>query len=79
VEAFPRLWFSRIGLAVASADTREGAEVAMAYLDEHSDAKDIAAPVRDVGCKCLLFGRIWPGPRISAMLWPSPSAVRSST
>lgn len=40
---------SGIGRAVAIAFAREGADVLISYLDEHSDAEEVAALVRDAG------------------------------
>jgi NAD(P)-dependent dehydrogenase (short-subunit alcohol dehydrogenase family) len=45
---------SGIGRAVAVAFAREGADVAIVYLDEHDDAKETAAMVEEAGRKCLL-------------------------
>ena len=46
---------SGIGRAVAIAFAREGANVAIAYLDEHEDAKDTARLVEQAGRKALLL------------------------
>lgn len=46
---------SGIGRAVAVAFAREGANVAIAYLDEHVDAKETARMVEGAGGKCLLL------------------------
>jgi NAD(P)-dependent dehydrogenase (short-subunit alcohol dehydrogenase family) len=46
---------SGIGRAVAVAFAREGADVAIVYLDEHDDAKETAAMVEEAGRKCLLL------------------------
>ena len=46
---------SGIGRAVAIAFAREGADVAIAYLDEEEDAKETARWVADAGQKSLLF------------------------
>ena len=46
---------SGIGRAVAIAFAREGADVAIAYLDEHDDAKDTARYVEEAGRKVLLL------------------------
>ena len=40
---------SGIGRAVAIAYAREGADVAIAYLDEHEDAQETARWVKDAG------------------------------
>ena len=40
---------SGIGRAVAIAYAREGADVLISYLDEHDDAEEVAALVRDAG------------------------------
>jgi NAD(P)-dependent dehydrogenase (short-subunit alcohol dehydrogenase family) len=45
---------SGIGRAVAIAFAREGADVLIAYLDEHEDAKDTAKYVEEAGRKCVL-------------------------
>lgn len=45
---------SGIGRAVAIAYAREGADVLISYLDEDSDAKEVAALVEDAGRKCVL-------------------------
>lgn len=44
-----------IGRAVAIAYAREGADVAVAYLDEHEDAKETARWVEAAGRRCLLL------------------------
>lgn len=46
---------SGIGRAVAIAYAREGADVAIAYLDEHDDAQETARWVKDAGRQCLLL------------------------
>lgn len=46
---------SGIGRAVAIAYAREGADVAIAYLDEHEDAKETARWVEAAGRQCLLL------------------------
>ena len=46
---------SGIGRAVAIAFAREGADVAIAYLDEHEDAKETAHWVEAAGRICLLL------------------------
>jgi NAD(P)-dependent dehydrogenase (short-subunit alcohol dehydrogenase family) len=46
---------SGIGRAVAVAFAREGADVTVAYLDEHDDAKETAEMVRATGRRCLLL------------------------
>src|SRR5437764_15473620 len=45
---------SGIGRAVAIAFAREGADVLIAYLDEHEDAKDTARYIEEAGRKCVL-------------------------
>jgi NAD(P)-dependent dehydrogenase (short-subunit alcohol dehydrogenase family) len=45
---------SGIGRAVAIAYAREGADVLIAYLDEHDDANDVAALVEQAGHTCVL-------------------------
>lgn len=46
---------SGIGRAVAIAFAREGADVAISYLDEHDDAKETARWVEEAGRQCLLL------------------------
>lgn len=46
---------SGIGRAVAIAYAREGADVLIAYLDEDTDANDVAYWVEDAGRKCVLM------------------------
>ncbi len=46
---------SGIGRAVAIAFAREGADVAVSYLDEHEDAKETARWVEEAGRQCLLL------------------------
>ncbi|PPH28378.1 SDR family oxidoreductase [Rathayibacter sp. AY1F9] len=46
---------SGIGKAVAIAFAREGADVAISYLDEHDDAEDTAKWVREAGREALLL------------------------
>lgn len=46
---------SGIGRAVAIAFTREGADLAIAYWDEHGDAKDPAQWVEKAGRRCKLY------------------------
>jgi len=46
---------SGIGRAVAVAFAKEGADVAIAYLDEHEDAEHTAELVRRVGRRCVLL------------------------
>lgn len=46
---------SGIGRAVAIAFAREGADVALSYLDEHEDAKETARWVEEAGRQCLLL------------------------
>jgi len=46
---------SGIGRAVAIAFAREGADVAISYLDETDDARSTAQLVRDAGRECLTF------------------------
>src|ERR1700751_1477530 len=45
---------SGIGRAVAIAYAREGADVLIAYLNEDSDAADVARLVEEAGRKCVL-------------------------
>jgi len=44
---------SGIGRAVALAFAREGADVAIVYLEEHGDAEETAGRVRELGRRCL--------------------------
>src|SRR5512142_3095211 len=46
---------SGIGRAVAVLFAREGAKVAVTYLNEHEDAKETKRLVEKEGSKCLLF------------------------
>lgn len=46
---------SGIGRAVAIAFAKEGADVAIAYLNEHTDARETAAAVEALGRRCLLL------------------------
>jgi NAD(P)-dependent dehydrogenase (short-subunit alcohol dehydrogenase family) len=46
---------SGIGRAVAIAYAREGADVLIAYLNEHEDAKEVANLVEAAGRKCVLM------------------------
>ena len=46
---------SGIGRAVAIAFAREGADVAISYLDEHEDAQETARGVEAAGSRCLLL------------------------
>ncbi|MEX6662885.1 SDR family oxidoreductase [Pseudomonas sp. W2-17] len=46
---------SGIGRAVAIAYAREGADVAISYLDEHEDARETARWVKEAGRQCLLL------------------------
>ncbi len=46
---------SGIGRAVAVAFAMEGADVAIAYLDEHKDAKETQELIQEAGRKCLLL------------------------
>jgi NAD(P)-dependent dehydrogenase (short-subunit alcohol dehydrogenase family) len=45
---------SGIGRAVAIAFAREGADVLIAYLDEHEDAQETARYVKEAGQRCVL-------------------------
>jgi NAD(P)-dependent dehydrogenase (short-subunit alcohol dehydrogenase family) len=46
---------SGIGRAVAIAFAREGADVAIAYLDEHDDARETAKWIEAAGRECVLL------------------------
>lgn len=46
---------SGIGRAVAVAYAKEGADIAISYLDEHEDAEETKKFVEDAGRKCLLL------------------------
>ena len=46
---------SGIGRAVAIAFAREGADILIAYLDEHDDAKDTQRLVEEAGCNAVLL------------------------
>ncbi|MEN1834128.1 SDR family oxidoreductase [Pseudomonas lijiangensis] len=46
---------SGIGRAVAIAFAREGADIALSYLDEHEDAQETARWVEQAGRQCLLL------------------------
>lgn len=46
---------SGIGRAVAVLYAREGADVAVAYLDEHEDAKETMRAVKEEGRRCILL------------------------
>jgi len=46
---------SGIGRAVGVAFAKEGADVAIAYLDEHEDAEHTAGLIREQGGKCILL------------------------
>lgn len=46
---------SGIGRAVAYAFAREGADVAVIYYDEETDAAETAARIRELGAKCLML------------------------
>ena len=53
---------SGIGRAVAIAFAREGADVAISYLNEHSDAEDVKRVIEADGRKCLLLPGDLAGP-----------------
>src|SRR5688572_15313449 len=46
---------SGIGRAVALAFAREGADVAVSYLDEHEDAQETKRLVEEAGRQCILL------------------------
>lgn len=47
---------SGIGRAVAIAFAKEGADVAVVYLDEHQDANETKRQVEQEGRRCILVG-----------------------
>jgi NAD(P)-dependent dehydrogenase (short-subunit alcohol dehydrogenase family) len=57
---------SGIGRAVAVAFAREGADVAVVYLDEHDDARDTRKMVEEHGRRCLLLAGDVGDPRFCA-------------
>ena len=63
---------SGIGRAVAVLFAREGADVAVAYLDEHWDAKETKRAVEAEGRRCIL---LWRTPNSARM----PSGGRSTS
>ena len=46
---------SGIGRAIALAFAREGAHVAIAYWNEHEDAKEAQKVVEEAGVQCILL------------------------
>lgn len=54
---------SGIGRAVALAFAREGADVLVAYLNEHEDAKETQRLVEDAGRRCVLVASDVSGPQ----------------
>lgn len=46
---------SGIGRAVSIAYAKEGADVAIVYLNEHSDAEETKARIEEEGVRCLLI------------------------
>ncbi len=46
---------SGIGRAVAIAFAKEGADVAVGYLDEHKDAEETKARIEELGRRCILL------------------------
>jgi NAD(P)-dependent dehydrogenase (short-subunit alcohol dehydrogenase family) len=46
---------SGIGRAVAYAFAKEGANIAIAYLDEHRDAEETRERIREIGQECILL------------------------
>ena len=59
---------SGIGRAVAIAFAREGADVAVSYLDEHEDARETQLAIEREGRRCtLVAGDV--GDEVSAADW----------
>jgi NAD(P)-dependent dehydrogenase (short-subunit alcohol dehydrogenase family) len=58
---------SGIGRAVAVAFAREGADVAIVYLDEHNDARDTRKLVEQYSARCLLLPGDIADPRFCTM------------
>jgi NAD(P)-dependent dehydrogenase (short-subunit alcohol dehydrogenase family) len=58
---------SGIGRAVAVHFAREGADVAILYLDEHTDADETVALVEKEGKKCLKFAGDVAQPEVCAI------------
>jgi NAD(P)-dependent dehydrogenase (short-subunit alcohol dehydrogenase family) len=59
---------SGIGRAVAIAFAREGADVLIAYLKEHHDAKETRRLVEEAGSKAVLLAATSSRPHIAARL-----------
>ncbi len=58
---------SGIGRAVAAAYAKEGADLAIAYLNEHRDARETMEYVEDLGAACILLSGDLKEPETSAM------------
>src|SRR5262245_58222034 len=56
---------SGIGRAVAVLFAREGADIALVYLEEHADAEVTKAAVEKEGRRCVLIGGAGSGARFS--------------
>ena len=64
---------SGIGRAVAVLFAREGADVAIAYLNEHEDAEETKRAVEKEGRRCILHSRRRsPTPLIAGRRWRRP-------
>jgi NAD(P)H-hydrate repair Nnr-like enzyme with NAD(P)H-hydrate epimerase domain len=69
---------SGIGRAVAVHFAREGADVAIVYLDEHKDADETAALVEKEGRKCLKFAGDVGKPEVRASCYPAVTCCGSN-
>jgi hypothetical protein len=63
---------SGIGRAVAVAFAKEGADVAIAYLQENDDARHTASLVERAGRRCALLPATWPTPSGAARSSSAP-------
>lgn len=70
---------SGIGRAVAIAFAREGADVAISYLNEHEDAKETARWVEQAGRQCLLLPGIWRRKPSARPLSARPSSASATS
>jgi short chain dehydrogenase len=74
---------SGIGRSVAVLFAREGADVAITYLDEHDDAEETKRAVEKEGRRCILLSGEWPiQSSVStrwAGLWMNSAAWTSSS